>query len=303
MKYKLIVENFRKFIKEEEEKAGYDASQAKSVESLLRSEYSSFVKNLKNKVESDPKFQNFLQMGLEKYDGSASDDVVEVEEVDIPVKELYPTQNQIGLADSLGWTSKNNPSGGGKTAGLSAGAPADVGGRIITADGTHIVDGHHRWSQVYLLNPEAAIPAYNFKIGGSGKDALKLAHLAIAAVDKGVPLQAADAETDVYATKGDPDRIKQILDNPNVISDNLAKELQKAYEVSSREEVVNKIAENAASLYDETKAAAGQGPVRALMPQTGGTDDFGETDPKDKVKAMQQGSVNWNIKGDKAAKK
>ena len=297
MEYKRLVENWKRFVKEEEEKS-YDKEQGTKLRDLLASDYESFVTKLADEIE-DPKFQDFLEMGLEQYDGNSTDDVIQVTEEDIPVKDLFPTQNQKGLADSLGWTSKNNPQGGGKTASLPAKSPADVGGRIITADGTHIVDGHHRWSQVYLLNPEASIPVYNFKIGGTGKDALKLAHVAIAAVDKGVPLQPADAATDVYATQGNPESIKKILDDKNVISDKLAQELQKAYSVGSREEVVKKIGENAIALYDSTKAAAGKGPQRALMPQTGGTDSFGDTDPEDKIKAVKSGAVNWNTKGDK----
>jgi hypothetical protein len=32
------------------------------------------------------------------------------------------------------------------------------------------------------------------------------------------------------------------------------------------------------------------------MPQTAGTDAFGETDPKAKMDAMKVGAVNWNPK-------
>ncbi len=293
MKLKLLMENFKKFL-EEEGSEDYAASQRPVLQDLIKKEYKDFVASLQQKIQ-DPKFQKFLKMGIEKYDGNSEDDELTVQEVDIPVKNLLPTQSQIGLADSLGWTSKNNPEGAGTTAGLGTGT-ADVGGRIITANGRFIVDGHHRWSQVYLLNPEAQIPTYDFKVGfkgrgGSGKSALKLAHLAIAAVDESVPLQPADAATDVYATGGDPEAIKKMLDNPRVVGDKMATALAKAWGAGSRDEVIGKLAEHAISLYKRTKKAANTGPERGLMPQTGAV-----SEPEEKMKAMAQGAVNWNPK-------
>jgi hypothetical protein len=303
------MEGWRKFLKEQDEekpqpeqpeqpeqgKQGkYDTSQKAVLQDLIGKEYASFVAELQQKIK-DPKFQKFLKMGIEKYDGNAQDDVVEVGTPDIPVKQLFPTQSQIGLADSLGWTSKNNPTGAGKTAGLGSGA-ANVGGRIITANGKYVVDGHHRWSQVYLLNPEASIPTHNFTVKGDGKSALKLAQLAIAAVDGGLPLQPADAATDIYATNGDPEAIKKMLDDQNVVGDKMAASLQQAWGLSSRDEVIAKIAENAIDLFGKTQKHAAAGPKRGLMPQTAGTDEFGETDPKAKMDAMETGQVNWNPK-------
>jgi len=295
MSHKILMENWRRFLKEQD---GKDPEHTKTLRNLLNKKYTAFVDGLEKAVK-DPKFARFLNMGLERDDGEAQDDMVMVRKVDIPVERLKPTQSQIGLADSLGWTSKNKPNQAGVTAKLQKGSPADVGGRIITANGQYIVDGHHRWSQVYLLNPEASIPAYDFTVSEDmpaedrGKAALKLAHLAIAAVDQGVPLQPADAATDVYATQGDEEKIRSILDNDKVIGDEMAKSLMDAYGVSSRDEVVNKVAENAVSLYSGTKAAAAKGPERGKMPQTGGTDSFGDTEPLDKMRAMRAGSVNW----------
>ena len=293
MKYKTLVESFRRFLKEESSE-DYEKSQRPVLQDLLSKEYKDFVVSLQQQIK-DPKFQKFLKMGIERYDGNPVDDELTVQEVDIPVKNLLPTQSQIGLADSLGWTSKNNPEGAGTTAGLGSGT-ADVGGRIITANGRFIVDGHHRWSQVSLLNPEAKIPTYNFKVGfkgrgGSGKSALKLAHLAIAAVDESVPLQPADAATDVYATGGDPEAIKKMLDNPRVVGDKMSDALAKAWGVGSRDEVIGKLTEHAIELYKRTKKAAATGPERGLMPQTGA-----ESEPEDKMRAMARGAVNWNPK-------
>ncbi len=269
--HKLLMESWRKFLNEEE---GKDPQHERTLKNLLNKKYTAFVSGLEKAIK-DPKFARFLNMGLEPDDGDSQDDTIVVKKANIPVQNLQPTQSQIGLADSLGWTSKNKPKQAGVTAKLQSGSPADVGGRIITANGKN-------------FNVSENMPAED-----RGKAALKLAHIAIAAVDKGVPLQPADAATDVYATRGDKQKIRSVLDNDRVIGDEMAKALMDAYGVSTRDEVVDKIAENAISLYDETKAAASTGPERGKMPQTGGTDSFGDTDPLDKMKAMRAGSVNW----------
>ena len=279
---------WRKFLKEAE----YDQSKRKVLSDLIDAPYEQFVADLAKKIK-DPKFQEFLNMGIE--DRAAQDDVVSVQEADIPVKDLQPTQSQIGLADSLVSLSTQAPQAGSAIAKGSV-KPANVGGRIITANGKYIVDGHHRWSQVYLINPNATIPAYNFQVGGkldSPKGVLKLAHLAIAAVDKAVPLVPADAATDIFQTNGDREAIVKILSNPKVVSEELAAVLAPHYQVKTREDVINKIADNAESLFAATQASAAAGPERGLMPQTAAKGKSKETA---KMAAMKAGEVNWNPK-------
>ena len=298
MDYKILVENFRKYLKEEEKVAlrqgrkskDYEKveGEKKTLEAMIGAEYKNFVATLKNKVK-DPKFQAFLSMGLG--DGSLPDDRVGVKPGSIPVKDLQPTQSQIGLADSLGYLSETAPQGASALA-LGQVKPANIGGRIITANGKYIVDGHHRWSQIYLINPNAKVPAINFTVKGvfdSPEGVLKLAHLSIAATDKDVPLKQADSATDVYKTGGDRNKIKNILNQ--TVSDEMANVLAPHYKTDSKEGVVDRIADHAQLLYKETKAAAAAGPERGFMPQTA------ELSPEvDKMKAIMKGAVNWNPK-------
>jgi hypothetical protein len=308
MKYKLLFENWKMFV-EKENKQKKDGGMAKSVykklspekkvlQDLVDEEYSDFVADLQKHIR-DEKFQAFLQMGLEQFDGDAEDDKVKVKSDNIPVKNLVPTQSQIGLADSLGYLSSNDPAGAGKIAKLK-GTPANVGGRIVVANGRYIIDGHHRWSQVYLLNPDAKIPTYNFSTSDlpdkdPAKGALKLAHLAIAAVDQAVPLQNADAATDVYATAGDTQQIRNILDD--VISDDMAKNLMDAYRVESKDEVLDIVTKNAVALYKETREFAEKGPIRGLMPQTTQMSPV-----MNKLSQLKLGSTNWSAKDDSKRK-
>ena len=287
---KKIMTEWRRFLTEEEKSKEYEKveGEKKTLEAMIGAEYKDFVATLKNKVK-DPKFQAFLSMGLG--DGSLPDDRVAVKPVSIPVKKLQPTQSQIGLADSLGYLSETAPQGA-KSLALGQVKPANIGGRIITANGKYIVDGHHRWSQIYLINPNAEVPAINFTVKGvfdSPEGVLKLAHLSIAATDKAVPLKQADSATDVYKTGGDRNKIKNILNQ--TVSDEMANVLAPHYKTDSKEGVVDRIADHAQLLYKETKAAAAAGPERGFMPQTA------ELSPEvDKMKAIMKGAVNWNPK-------
>ena len=308
MEYKTLMENWRRFVQNEEKSPDYDpdGQQKEKLENLLPMEYESFVDTLKRELEKegDPKFQRFLNMGIAKFDGDATDDVVSVDrEASIPVKDLAPTQNQIGIKDSLGWLAENKPDQFGEIAELGPGGEADIGGRIITANGKYVVDGHHRWSMVYFINPEANIPTYNFNVPGlkDGAGALKLAQLAIAAVDGEIPKVNADAETDIYGkTKGNIDKIKEILIQPGIINDTVIKSLAKAWKSSempnpSREQIIDRLAENAKSLHDKTVKSASKGPARSYMPQPAGTEEK-PTEPIEKIDVLDKGIANWNPK-------
>tara|TARA_A100001201_G_scaffold20503_1_gene22956 strand:+ start:89 stop:988 length:900 start_codon:yes stop_codon:yes gene_type:complete len=294
---KLILENWNKFINEEEDrfkdraakptKVGIPPDEIKKqrrvLKDLISKDYVEFVGQLQKQIK-DPKFREFINMGIE--DGDMVDDVITTQEVDIPVQALKPTQSQIGLVDSLGWTAKNKPKAAGQTAQADV---ADVGGRIITANGEYIVDGHHRWSQVYLLNPDAKIPAVNFQMADAknAKDVLKLTQLAIAAVDRVLPLIPADAKTDIFATGGNEQRIKEILNG--VVNDIMAQSLAQAYGVDSKEAVIDKITQNALALYK--KGTHNPDVPRQYMPQLDKV-----SSPSKKVDKLGAGDVNWNNK-------
>jgi len=258
------------------------AKQGRVLKDLMAQEYVTFVKKLQGKIK-DGKFREFLNMGIE--DGNLEDDKIGADPVNIPVTDLKPTQSQIGLADSLGWVSKNKPSQAGETA---TGDVADVGGRIITANGKYIVDGHHRWSQVFLLNPNASIPAINFEIKGdpSAKSVLKLAQLAIAAVDRVVPGIDADSSSDIFATNGNVDDIKKRLND--TVSDAMAQSLMDAWGLSSREEVIEKITNNAVALYK--RGTHNPDVLRKFMPQL---DKISGADKK--ITKLKIGDINYNL--------
>lgn len=74
----------------------------------------------------------------------------------ISVSKLLPTQNQVAAWNSL---DRNLASDCSK---YFSGVP-DMGGDILTFAGKYVIDGHHRWSQVFAFNPKAKIGCMNFK--------------------------------------------------------------------------------------------------------------------------------------------
>ena len=96
-----------------------------------------------------------------------------------PVGKLLPSQNEISLVSSLGFI-LSDP---------DALRKAFVGGNVSVADksiltsgnGQYIVDGHHRWSQLFLINPYANIGAADIGYVPNPKQALAQTQVALAA--------------------------------------------------------------------------------------------------------------------------
>ena len=112
----------------------------------------------------------------------------------LKVKGLIPTQSQIGLHDSLeyvfspevGYTDYFSPSA------------INIVGPIITLNEKYIIDGHHRWSQLYLVNKDAEITAINCDDTTTNAiEALKKFQVAIGALIKTIPSNKAGAN-DIY---------------------------------------------------------------------------------------------------------
>ncbi len=134
--------------------------------------------SLLQKYSSDPKIMAVLKAG--QTDGQPNDEKFEVAETAIPAKNLKPTQNEIGAEESL----KNICTDQYGSLDSFMKGNADVGSPIITYNGEYVLDGHHRWSQVYAANPDAKLKAINVTGKIDPKDILKAVHTAIA-VDAG----------------------------------------------------------------------------------------------------------------------
>ena len=138
------------------------------LQGIFKQNYKTFVGAL-GSFARDPKFRAFVK--------NADETKSTVKLVSIPVTKLIPTQDEIDVNKSLRYP-LTIPTTAQQT--LKGGAVKIVA-PIITFNGRYIVDGHHRWSQLYAMNKEARIVAYDFTNQEIKKplDALKVTQLAI----------------------------------------------------------------------------------------------------------------------------
>lgn len=191
------------------EDAAVAKDMAKKLDSMLsggESNYGQFVSTLKKAI-SDPDFKKMIKSGGEE-------DIIKVDNASTGVKGLTPVQKEIGVKNSLGYIA-GNP---GKRSDTLEAAKAGAGGealKIVTLNGTHIVDGHHRWSQLYMLNPNATIMSYDMKIPlNDPADAMKVAQIAIAAKVDSVPSSEGDTATDIFGALKSDSALKKYFEDP-----------------------------------------------------------------------------------------
>lgn len=130
-------------------------------------DYAQFVKHLGENA-NDVKLKAAIASGLE--DGDLVDDVFDFTEmVGVAVRGCKPTQSEVVLKKSLSFPLPSDDKAG-LTKLMSSnsketthtiikdGQPIPI---VIFNDGTtnYVIDGHHRWSQVHAVNPDAYLSA------------------------------------------------------------------------------------------------------------------------------------------------
>ena len=123
--------------------------------------YKEFVDEL-IKGADDPKMKQWIDYA---FGGKSKDIKIKAHEATaVPVKKLTPTQNFIGLENSIGFPVKEpEKAKDNLTLMLTEDSPeVTAGSPVWIFNGEFIIDGHHRWSQVYAFNPNAKITAINF---------------------------------------------------------------------------------------------------------------------------------------------
>ena len=214
--------------------------------------------NLLKKYQSDKKVLAILKAGLT--DGKPSDEKFNVTNASYSAKDLKPTQNEIGAEESL----KNILTDQyGSLDGFLKGN-ATFPDPIITYNGRFVLDGHHRWSQVYAANPDAKIQAINVVGKIDPKDILKAVHTAIA-VDSGETktLSANLKAGNLLAFS--PEKVK------SYVSENLTDKARKVWAdngVESDNAIANRIVANVKTMLDKSKPEE-WAPSRDSMPQPG----------------------------------
>lgn len=167
-----------------------DPVTAEKIQKLWAMPYAQFVEELKT-VAKDPKLHAFLAAG--KKDGAPGDEGIKVEQKTIAGSALKPTQSEIDLSNSVAFSFKNP----GLIANFYAGGAWKGGDPIITAGGQWVIDGHHRWSQAMVFNPEIQLDCIDIGIADP-EMALKMTQAAIAVTKKNVPTQGVKKGMNVY---------------------------------------------------------------------------------------------------------
>jgi len=270
-----------------EESAKLRTSRRRSLASYLfeevkwGSKYENFVTALAGNA-SDPKVKAFISAG--QLDKDSDDDKFSFAEKPILVTDLRPTQNEIDVDKSLAYPMKK-PSdftkyvnGDGQTF-----AP---GGAIITYDGKYVIDGHHRWSQVYSCNSRAMIQAVDIQLPGLDPlDVLKAVQSAIAISAGKVPMQSVKGSNLLKLDKrGLKSWMKKKVDPKfyeAVMSDTAAMDKMKSMATTKEQTamgfamaeslVLEYIWSNVQAMQSSSQPVAGA-PKRDFMPQTDNID-------------------------------
>ena len=179
-KEQMIFENFRKFLNEEESRAA-ELFVGKSTAGL-----EDFVTILKQ-VASDPEFQKVALAGHHDSGGPKDEALTVSEGTPVAAKDLTPTQMDIDMSKSLGdqMTNKWDPPSTEAALQKVVTMPSPGGAiPLLTYGNKYILDGHHRWSQVMMTNPDGKMTVNNLSGDTlpNAEVALKATQLAIAAL-------------------------------------------------------------------------------------------------------------------------
>jgi hypothetical protein len=190
-----------------------DVAAAKSMAAELESQltggesnYDQFVATLK-KAMSDQDFVKMLRAGT-------TEDAVTVGDANPSVSDLTPVQKEIGMANSFGFLLKT-PGAADATIKMAKSGAGGPEMKIVTLNSTYIIDGHHRWSQLFMLNPNSTIQSFDIQIPvNDSADGLKIAQLAIAAKVGTVPAASGDTATDIFGALKGPEALRNYLSDP-----------------------------------------------------------------------------------------
>lgn len=298
------IQNSTTQVQGEEKVQGGEAQNGIDLANLEKMPYEKFIATL-GQWADDSKLKAAIASGLS--DKNKEDDVFDFTvAVGIPVRGCKPTQSEVVVDKSLSYPLKSKDresletlmtSGKGKS--YTAGGPI-----VVFSDGTtnYVIDGHHRWSQVHVVNPDAFITGMimTSKVPMAAKEVLKAVQMAILKV---VQDNAADPE--LPAAKGagnDPEANlfecseaglkKYVTDNVGQTFLEVAIETGKI-KVDEEQEVSERAFKQLSDIVDPHKSASvasyiwknvldlrkNSSPIegatkRELMPQTDGADNL-----------------------------
>ena len=257
-----------------------------TIANVMGEKYKKFVTDL-NDEAGDYKVQATLKAGLQ--DGEVDDDKIDIKEVSIAVKDLRPTQNEIDVDKSLSYPLAKDAK---LLKDYLEGKDVVIMAPIITLNEKWVIDGHHRWSQVYAFNANATMKCADMKFPGLDPiRGLKAIQTAIAAVMGEVPQKFVKGTN---LLKADEDKVKAdivALISKGSVGTTAMKTLKKFNKIKSLDpnEAADYVWQQVEVMQTNAKPATGA-PERGYMPQT--DEPPGKFDDLEKI--LKKGVVNWN---------
>ena len=244
-------------------------------------------------LQKDPDLKKKLGAGAE--DGLPDDEQVTFRTDSVACLKMFPTQKEIGFDKSVKDilteqfdAIKTVYSGAGFQMPVQ-GDPSPIscfegGGKIW------ILDGHHRWSLAFMINPESKPKCSIMSIKGvdDPKAALKLIQMAIAA--KGDDIPSKKAKGDDLMDSSEEAVKKYVLEG---IQEKAIKAFKEG--TDGKLDTKEKIADHVAASQPKIAAMAGDFP-RPIMPQAG---DASGTSASDVENALKAGEINYMAPFDK----
>ena len=235
--------------------------------------YEAFVTALKD----DAKTAGFLEVIKNNYKKNfgelpEGDDIgvlkkANCSSTEVPASGLIPTQANISMEKSFGSADpfKWGPLGKEGLANSIFHDNPDISGEVIIYDGKYIIDGHHRWSKVFVVKPECPVKCFNVaKIEGVNvADILKGVQLAIAFQRQEVGINPAQG---VNLLDHPIDAVKKYVTEQ--LSTDAGKKILESDFAPNGYDTVEKVAELLSGNVNKLPSAVNNAPDRGYMPQT-----------------------------------
>ena len=164
--------------------------------------YEAFIADL-NTLATDPKVEKLKEAIVEKFNSPDGVSVQFTKNVPLEIKNIHPTQFEVDMEKSLAFPLEKRPE---MIDMAFSGKPVIIKNIplvVAEVNGTYyIIDGHHRWSQIYCLNPNAlmTVRVIRSDMFKDADDVLKLVQMQLFIAKDGgkLPKATVDSEFNLY---------------------------------------------------------------------------------------------------------
>lgn len=282
---------------------GQGQAQAKpSVEVIMtKTNYTNAVSKLQEIFKGQP--DEKTKQWIEILQGKSDNDKITISEPKpVQAVSLLPTQNEIDFTQSLSFPLENPPTKTFEKQGNYSFQDSPKNALLIAEIGgkNYIIDGHHRWSSAYLVNPECDMNCYIMSGFKNAEEALKATQLAIAKAvgEKNVKFPFASTNTginllDTKVTEENfKTKVKETIENDKEqLKEEVISAFANAKKGKNQDEIANYLWKNVLFMREKNPMQS-PAPKRDYMPQTGGNKETPLDPVADVINPLKAGEVN-----------